>query len=231
LAGAPPSQTAKQPPAKSEFIFEQTLKPGTRGHGCPRSNLESAPGFNRNRDFGFARGVRTIILAAMAHRKLIPLGSLFLAVAGIAAEQAANAVVEKAKQTTPIQDKIISYLIDHSGQLIAATLIVVLGFVVSRTVAKFAELWLAQKPIEPPIRLLAVRIVRLAVLLLAFVIALGTAGADVTALITGLGVAGVGVGLAMQGVLSNFVAGLTIIFTKPFRVGEYVEMLGVQGSV
>src|SRR5439155_3307906 len=118
-------------PAKSEFIFEQTLKPGTRGHGCPRSNLESAPGFNRNRDFGFARGVRTIILAAMAHRKLIPLGSLFLAVAGIAAEQAANAVVEKAKQTTPIQDKIISYLIDHSGQLIAATLIVVVGFVVS----------------------------------------------------------------------------------------------------
>ena len=167
----------------------------------------------------------------MAHRKLISLGSLFLAVAGIAAEQAANAVVEKAKQTTPIQDKIISYLIDHSGQLIAATLIVVVGFVVSRTVAKFAELWLAQKPIEPPIRLLAVRIVRLAVLLLAFVIALGTAGADVTALITGLGVAGVGVGLAMQGVLSNFVAGLTIIFTKPFRVGEYVEMLGVQGSV
>src|SRR6266699_489384 len=55
--------------------------------------LESAPGFNRNRDFGFARGVRTIILAAMAHRKLIPLGSLILAVAGIAAEQAANAVV------------------------------------------------------------------------------------------------------------------------------------------
>ena len=35
----------------------------------------------------------------------------------------------------------------------------------------------------------------------------------------------------MQGVLSNLVAGLTIIFTKPFRVGEYVEMLGVQGQV
>src|SRR5438128_9197766 len=39
-----PSQKAKQPPAKSEFIFEQTLKPGTRGHGCPRSHLESALG-------------------------------------------------------------------------------------------------------------------------------------------------------------------------------------------
>ena len=39
---------------------------------------------------------------------------------------------------------------------------------------------------------------------------------DVTALIAGVGVAGVGIGLAMQGVLSNLVAGLTIIFTKPF---------------
>src|SRR5439155_4574232 len=39
-----PSQKAKQPPAKSEFIFEQTLKPGTRGHVCPRSHLEYALG-------------------------------------------------------------------------------------------------------------------------------------------------------------------------------------------
>jgi len=41
----------------------------------------------------------------------------------------------------------------------------------------------------------------------------------------------VGVGLATQGVLSNVVAGLTIIFTKPFRVGEYIEMAGVHGQV
>jgi small conductance mechanosensitive channel len=44
-------------------------------------------------------------------------------------------------------------------------------------------------------------------------------------------VAGVGVGLAMQGVLSNLVAGLTIIFVKPFRVGEYIEIVGVEGQV
>jgi small conductance mechanosensitive channel len=37
--------------------------------------------------------------------------------------------------------------------------------------------------------------------------------------------------LALQGVLSNLVAGLLIIFTKPFRVGEYVELLGVEGQV
>src|SRR5204863_352869 len=72
---------------------------------------------------------------------------------------------------------------------------------------------------------------RVAVLAVAFLIALGTAGADVTALVAGLSVAGVGVGLAMQGVWSNLFAGLTIIFTKPFRVGEYIQLLGTEGQV
>jgi small conductance mechanosensitive channel len=46
-----------------------------------------------------------------------------------------------------------------------------------------------------------------------------------------MSVAGVGIGLAMQGVLGNLVAGLVIIFTKPFRVGEYVEIAGCYGQV
>ena len=84
---------------------------------------------------------------------------------------------------------------------------------------------------EPPVRMLVVRIIKLLVLVAALVVALGTAGMDVTALIAGLSVAGVGVGLAMQGVLGNLVAGLTIIFTKPFRINEYIALLNVEGQV
>src|SRR5207247_7153813 len=50
-------------------------------------------------------------------------------------------------------------------------------------------------------------------------------------MVAGIGVAGVGVGLALQGVLGNLVAGLTIILTKPFRVGEFIEIHGAQGQV
>jgi len=50
-------------------------------------------------------------------------------------------------------------------------------------------------------------------------------------LVAGIGVVGVGLGLAMQGVLGNVVAGLTIIFTRPFRVGEYIDLLGEEGQV
>jgi small conductance mechanosensitive channel len=132
---------------------------------------------------------------------------------------------------TAWQDKLIEYVIGHSGALLSALAVVVVGFIVARWLGKILDRWLEKKAMEPPMRLLLVRIVRLLIFGMALVIALGTAGMDVTALIAGVGVAGVGVGLAMQGILSNLIAGLTIIFTKPFRFGEYIEIIGVQGQV
>ena len=129
------------------------------------------------------------------------------------------------------QDKIVDYIILHAGALISALVVVVVGFIVARWIGKLLDRWLTSKAMEPPMRKLLVRILRLLIFALALVVALGTAGMDVTALIAGVGVAGVGIGLAMQGILSNLMAGLTIIFTKPFRFGEYIEIAGVQGQV
>jgi len=129
------------------------------------------------------------------------------------------------------KDKLIEYIINHAGALVSAAAIVVVGFIAARWIGKIVEHWLGRKAMEPSVQMLLTRIVKLLVLVLALVIALGTAGMDVTALIAGIGVAGVGVGLALQGVLGNLVAGLTIIFTKPFRVGEYIEIAGVSGQV
>ncbi len=129
------------------------------------------------------------------------------------------------------KDKLIEYIINHAGALVSAAVIVVIGFIAAGWVGKLFDRWLSRKAMEPPVRMLLTRIVRLLVVALTLVVALGTAGMDVTALIAGIGVAGVGVGLALQGVLGNLVAGMTIIFTKPFRVGEYIEIAGVSGKV
>ncbi|MGO8837466.1 MAG: mechanosensitive ion channel family protein [Limisphaerales bacterium] len=129
------------------------------------------------------------------------------------------------------QDKLIDYVISHSGALVSAFVVVVVGFIVARWLGKMLDRWLEKKAMEPPVRLLLVRVVRLLTFALALVVALSTAGMDVTALIAGVSVAGVGVGLAAQGILGNLMAGLTIIFTKPFRFGEYIEIAGVQGQV
>jgi small conductance mechanosensitive channel len=139
--------------------------------------------------------------------------------------------MNKTGNAAPWQDKLIEYVISHSGALMSALVVVVIGFVVARWIGKLLDRWLEHKAMEPPMRTLLVRILRLLIFALALVIALGTAGMDVTALIAAVGVAGVGIGLALQGVLGNLVAGLTIIFTKPFRVGEYIEIAGVSGQV
>ena len=130
-----------------------------------------------------------------------------------------------------IKNHIIKFLTDYGFQIIGALIILVLGGMVARWVGRVAGRFFEKKQVELPMRTLAVRVIRLLVLGLAVVLALDKFGVPIAPLVAGIGVAGVGIGLAMQGVLGNLVAGLTIIFTKPFRVGEYIELIGVHGQV
>ena len=81
------------------------------------------------------------------------------------------------------------------------------------------------------VRLLIVRAVRVVVMAFALVLALDKFGFQIAPLVAGIGVAGLGAGIALQGVLSNVMAGLNIIFTRPFRVGEHIAVAGVYGDV
>ena len=85
--------------------------------------------------------------------------------------------------------------------------------------------------IEPPVRALLVRAGQILVMGLFAIMALQNLGVELLPLIAGLGVAGAGIALAMQGVLGNVVAGLTIIFTQPFHIGDYVSIAGEEGEV
>ena len=136
-----------------------------------------------------------------------------------------NSKVEEFKQL------LIKFGTDYGLQVIGAIIILIVGLLVARWVGNIFRRWLDKQHMEPPVKTLLVRVVRLLIMLFTLVSALDKFGVSVTALVTGIGVAGVGAGLALQGVLSNLFAGLTIIFTKPFRVGEYIELAGVQGQV
>ena len=119
----------------------------------------------------------------------------------------------------------------YGPKLLSALVVFLLGLFIARKVGKVTQRWLATRQLEPPVRMLIVRVVSLAVVLLFSIMAIQNLGVELLPLLASLGVAGVGVGLAMQGVLSNVAAGLTIIFTRPFRVGEYIKLVGVQGQV
>jgi len=129
------------------------------------------------------------------------------------------------------KDITLDLIIRYGFQVLGAVIILALGALAARWAGNWSDRWLEHYVKEPPMRILMVRIIRVLIILMALLIALDKFGFQVAPLVAAIGVAGLGVGLAFQGVLSNLVAGLTIIFTKPYRVGEYIELLGVQGQV
>lgn len=145
-----------------------------------------------------------------------------------------NAVVgvaATAAQKVPFVDRVVNYVAENSGKIIGGIIILIVGILVSRSVGKIMNRALERRLLDPPLRMLLVRVARWGTLGIALVSALETCGFQMGALIAGISVAGLGVGIAMQGLLSNIIAGLTIIFTKPFRIGEYIAILNCNGVV
>jgi len=129
------------------------------------------------------------------------------------------------------KDKAVEMSAEFAPKLFTAFVILAVGFFITRWLLKLVARWLGKVEMEPPVRDLLLRVLWLLIMGMFFVMALTNLGVDLLPLIAGLGVAGAGIALAMQGVLGNLAAGLTIIFTRPFRVGEYVAMAGVEGRV
>ena len=112
-----------------------------------------------------------------------------------------------------------------------ALLILAVGVYLGRWAGGLTQRQLIQRKLEPPVVKLLVRIVKLVVLALFLILALQNLGVELLPLIAGVSIIGAGVALATQGVLGNLVAGLTIIFSRPFKVGEYIQIAGVEGRV
>jgi small conductance mechanosensitive channel len=130
-----------------------------------------------------------------------------------------------------IEATLIDLAIRFGPKLLAAIVIMACGVILSGWTRKALLKGLHRFELEPPMRTLFIRIARILIVLVFAILALQNLGVELLPLIAGLGVAGAGIALAMQGVLSNMVAGLTIIFTKPYRVGEYIAAIGVEGQV
>jgi small conductance mechanosensitive channel len=140
-------------------------------------------------------------------------------------------VNDQIQTISSVKDTLLDLAIRFGPKLLVAILILVAGAVASRWVSRWLLRMLARLELEAPVRLLLARAAWAACFALFFIMALQNLGVELLPLIAGLGVAGAGIALATQGVLSNMVAGLSIIFAKPFRVGEYIEIAGVEGTV
>src|SRR5262247_435658 len=130
-----------------------------------------------------------------------------------------------------VKTLIVDLAVRYGFDVLGAVVILVVGVVVGRWAGGLVAGRLDRQQLEPPMKQLIVRVTKIVVLLFALVVAIDKLGFQVAPLVAGIGVAGLGLGIALQGVLSNLVAGLNIILTKPFRVGEFIEVVGVHGQV
>lgn len=132
---------------------------------------------------------------------------------------------EQAKQTA------LDLAIRFGPKVLVALLLFAAGMIAAQWAGRIVDRGLHKLQLEPPARQLLARTARIIVVCLFAIMALQNLGVELLPLIAGLGVAGAGIALAMQGVLGNLVAGLSVIFTKPFCVGEYISIAGEEGRV
>ena len=130
-----------------------------------------------------------------------------------------------------IRNTLLDLALRFGPKVLVAILILIVGLFVSRGVSRWMLRALSRIELEPPVRTLLARVAWMLTFALFLIMALQNLGVELLPLIAGLGVAGAGLALATQGVLSNMVAGLSIIFSKPFRVGEYISIVGEEGLV
>jgi small conductance mechanosensitive channel len=130
-----------------------------------------------------------------------------------------------------VKDQVIQFLVKYGFQIVGGIIIFICGLFVAGAVGRLVKKTLSRFKLEAPVELLLVRVSKLIVIIFTTILTVAKMGVDIAPLVAGMGVIGVGVGLATQGVLANLVSGLLIIFTKPFRVGEYIELVGESGVV
>jgi small conductance mechanosensitive channel len=130
-----------------------------------------------------------------------------------------------------IKVSILDMAIRFGPKLVVAIIILIAGYMTGRWVGRLLGHLLMRLKLEASVRSLLVRIARILVLGLFAIMALQNLGVELLPLIAGLGVAGAGIALAMQGIIGNLASGLTIIFTRPFNVGDYISIAQEEGEV
>jgi small conductance mechanosensitive channel len=130
-----------------------------------------------------------------------------------------------------VKEQVIGFLVKYGFQILGGLIIFICGLFIAGALGRVVQRSLARFKLEPPVETLIVRVTKAIVILAAALLTISNMGVNITPLVTGVGVVGVGIGLATQGVLANLVAGLVIIFAKPFRVGEFIDLLGEEGVV
>lgn len=136
-----------------------------------------------------------------------------------------------AEKLQGLTEVLTALLTDYGLGVLGAIAILVAGRIASGVVGNLVGRGLRRASVDEAITRFTVSLTRAAVMVFAVVAALNAFGVQTTSFVAVLGAAGLAVGLALQGSLSNFAAGVLILLFKPFGIGDVVDAAGVKGKI
>ncbi|ASK56276.1 mechanosensitive ion channel protein [Vibrio tarriae] len=140
-------------------------------------------------------------------------------------------IVESLNQVNTWLTNNSDLLIQYGVNIISAVLILFIGNIIVKAVAGSVAKVLKKKDMDKAVVEFVHGLVRYLLFVIVLIAALGRVGVETASVVAVIGAAGLAVGLALQGSLSNFAAGVLIVAFRPFKSGDYVEIGGVAGSV
>jgi small conductance mechanosensitive channel len=122
-------------------------------------------------------------------------------------------------------------LVDSGIRVIAATVILAIGWILATWAKRWTTRGLAHLPLDLTLKPLLASVVRYVILVLTLVLVFEQFGVQTTSLLAVIGAAGLAIGLALQGTLANVASGVMLLVLRPFRVGQFVGAAGQNGTV
>ena len=130
-----------------------------------------------------------------------------------------------------LQDKGVDISINFGIKAATALAIFLIGKFLIRLVVGGLRKVMQKQDVDKTLETFICNLVSMALLVVVVIAAIGALGVETTSFIAIFGAAGLAVGLALQGSLSNFASGVLIVLFRPYRVGDWVEAAGISGSV
>jgi small conductance mechanosensitive channel len=130
-----------------------------------------------------------------------------------------------------LQDKGVDLGIDLGIKVATALTIFLVGKFIVRLVVSGISKVMQKQAIDKTLETFICNLVKTVLMVVVVIAAIGAIGVETTSFIAIFGAAGLAVGLALQGSLSNFASGVLIVLFRPYRVGDWIEAAGISGSV
>ena len=138
---------------------------------------------------------------------------------------------EEIRQLRAIYDTVVEFVINYSFQVFGALVIITIGFWLGGKAATAVQRICQRHSIDITLAGFFANTSKIIVIAIMTIIALGKIGISIGPFVAALGAVSLGAGLALQSPLSNYGAGLTLILTRPFVVGDTITVQNVTGIV